>query len=373
MGLGRLSLDGSIVRLGTAVRRGFHVLSGDGAVDEVIEPRPIDFLELAGIPLDLRGLEGDPLGQHETHPTAGGVGPDPLQVPIPGHFLASGRLPVEHHRTVPSDVLDLGRGGRVLEPDVVVVEVDLLGVALDLVLPGFVALDPEQRPHVIGDQHRECLGGSAGGSDRPRVEHPDELRPVVVEGQLYPVDPFDRCCDDALGEQRHGSTDGPLDLALASVIVTDAALGEVPSQFEDGSFPPVVVGLKRAHPFRHPRDLEEVLHPVGHVFGDRDLDLLAGVLALCTGRLCHRERILEALIDPLEVPSIDLAHIGQWKQRERQVDSPGPRDDRPAGRCIRSGRGPGSKAVRRGQELGSVQSATSCSVTVPRRSRSAPG
>jgi len=80
VGLGRL-LVGALVGLARFVVRGvgfLTVILVVIAVDEILQPRPVDFVEIAGVALDLRRLQRDPLGEDETHPAAGAVGVDPL-------------------------------------------------------------------------------------------------------------------------------------------------------------------------------------------------------------------------------------------------------------------------------------------------------
>ncbi len=68
------------------------------AVDQRLEPRPRDRRELTRVPLDLRGLERDPLPEHQTHAAAGGVGRNALEITVSLDIAVAGWLAVEHDR-----------------------------------------------------------------------------------------------------------------------------------------------------------------------------------------------------------------------------------------------------------------------------------
>src|SRR5699024_8627069 len=108
------------------------------------------------------------LAEHETHPPSRAVRPHPFEIAKARDLLLAGGLAVEHHGRVAGDELRLGVLRRILEAGLRIVEIDLLGVALDLLVAGLIATEPEQRARVIGDEHRESLGGAAGRADRSR-------------------------------------------------------------------------------------------------------------------------------------------------------------------------------------------------------------
>ncbi len=70
------------------------VVLADGAVDEVLEPGPLYLRQFAGVPLDLRRLQGDPLGENEAHTAARVVRVHPFEVAVAGDLLVAGGLAV---------------------------------------------------------------------------------------------------------------------------------------------------------------------------------------------------------------------------------------------------------------------------------------
>jgi len=264
----------------------------DRPVDQVLEPGPVDRLQVPRVPLYLGGLERDSLREHQTHPPASVVGLGPFQVPVPGDLLVARWFPVQHDRHVLCDELRLLVGRGVLEAGFVVVQADLLGVAFYLLVPGIVLGDTEQRPGVIRHQHRQRLGSPARRPDRPGVVDVDELAPVVVFEHLDPVDPLDRGGDDPLGQQRDRRPDRALYLSGAGVVVPDRPLDEVLDHRERRLLAGHLA-FEFADPLGDPHDSQEFLDPVGHVPRRRDLDPRFRVPTLLAGPFCDGHRLVE--------------------------------------------------------------------------------
>jgi len=66
----------------------------DRTRDEVVEPGPIEVVELGSVALDLRRFLSDAFGEHEAHPAARLVRRYAFQVAIARNLLVAGRLAV---------------------------------------------------------------------------------------------------------------------------------------------------------------------------------------------------------------------------------------------------------------------------------------
>jgi hypothetical protein len=323
---GRFVVTGLCLVRGIRIARGFaaRVLRGlplvglalpDGAVDEVLEPRPLHLLEVPGVTLDLRRLQCDSLREHEAHATAGGVRLDSFEVAEAVDLLVARGLPVQHHRTVLGDELRLLVLRGVLETRLGVVERDLLGVALDLVVPWRERVDVQQRAGVVRDEHGERLSGPARRPDRTGVVDGDVLAAVVVGVDLHAVDALDGRRDHALRQQGDGRPDRTLDLPGFRLVVADPALDEVLDEFEGGLLA-AHLALQFADALGDAVDAEDVLDAVGHVLRDRNLDLWFGVLAALLGGLGDVEGVLEPRFQRREVRLVFRPH---YSQRSRSV------------------------------------------------------
>jgi len=110
-----------------------------------------------------------------------------------------------------------------------------------------------------------------------------------------------------LGEQRDRGPDRAFDLAGPGVVVADGPLDEVGDEFE-GRLLAGHLAFQLADALRDPVDSENVLDPVGHIAGDRDLDLRFRVVTLLLGGLGHVPRLVEPVFDLSEVALVVRPH-----------------------------------------------------------------